>query len=337
MGLLAPLGVGHAVRHAGGGEDAVGSEVGALMLSRRRARTSWCLAALCASGLWATLASAADIAVIKSSEVAAWQPALGALRSLSAMHTLDEFTLGGNGAAAALARARTRAVAIIAFGAPAARLAREQAPQVALIYCMVADPVSAGLAGAPNTTGIVFSAPVRNELLTFRTINPKAVRLGTIVSSARAQQRVEEAHKAAEALGLEIVVRKLGASAEVPPAVRDLLSGAQPVDALWLVPDPLVADANARRFLMAEAVRVGRPVYGWSSELVAEGALLAHGPDAASVGQSAIAALARILAGQKTERIVPLVPQSQVTVNRSLARYLGLKLTPEVERAVTLF
>jgi ABC-type uncharacterized transport system substrate-binding protein len=98
-----------------------------------------------------------------------------------------------------------------------------------------------------------------------------------------------------------------------------------------------LADPVARRCLLAEAVRSAKPVYGWSTELLPEGLLVVHGPELRAIGRSAADAVTRLLAGQRAERLVPLVPSSQVTVNRNVARYLGLKLTPEAEKAVTLY
>jgi ABC-type uncharacterized transport system substrate-binding protein len=122
------------------------------------------------------------------------------------------------------------------------------------------------------------------------------------------------------------------AASGIPQAVRELLKGAQPVDALWMLPDPLVLEEQTRRFIMAEALMARRPVYSFSPALIAEGALVSHSPDLTSIGQGVADLINRLLSGQKPERQPLLVPRGEVVINKKMADQLKLVVPAEALR-----
>jgi ABC-type uncharacterized transport system substrate-binding protein len=118
----------------------------------------------------------------------------------------------------------------------------------------------------------------------------------------------------------------------VPQAVRDLLKGEQPVDALWILPDPMVLEASTRRFVLAEALLAGKPVYSFSASLISEGALVSHSADVASIGQGVGELIGRLLSGQKAERQPLLVPRGEVVINKRMADQLKVVVPAEALR-----
>lgn len=120
-------------------------------------------------------AGAADVAVLKSSEVVAWRPALDALRRTAASHTITEYDLRGdrNVAEQVLGSLRGKPVIVVALGNLAAQAARAYLPDAPLVFGMVQDPVKLGLAPAPNLTGVALSLPVKNQIAAFRMVNPR--------------------------------------------------------------------------------------------------------------------------------------------------------------------
>src|SRR6266536_306726 len=221
------------------------------------------LAAAALAVLLASAAGAAEVAVVKSGPVAAWQPALEALRAAAPGHTLTEYDLANSRGEAArlLPMLRGRAAAVVAFGPLAAQSVREALPDVPLVYCMINDPAELGLQGASNTTGVAFVAPVRNQLVAFRAVNPAARRIGIVVSTDTARRYADEARRTAAGLGLEIVILPISSMAQVPQAVREMLGGRPPVDAIWMLPDPVLADGSTRRFILSAALDAHKPVY----------------------------------------------------------------------------
>jgi putative ABC transport system substrate-binding protein len=282
----------------------------------------------------ASPAAAAEIALVKSADVPAWRPAVEAIRAATAAHTVTEYDLGGSRVEGEqlYAALRGKVAVVVAMGPMAAQLARELLPEVTLVYCMVQDPAAAGLVGVPNAAGVALALPVRNQLVAFRTVNPQARRVGVIFHAEAAARQVEEAEKVAGGLKLEIVPRRVADPTGVPQAVRDLLKGAEPVDALWILPDPLILEATTRRFVLAEALLAGRPVYSFSASLISEGALVSHSPDMASVGQGVSELIGRILSGQRAERQPLLVPRGEVVINKKMADQLKVMVPAEALR-----
>src|SRR5688572_6917433 len=174
------------------------------------------------------MSSAADVALVKSAETAAWRPAVEAIRAAAAAHQLKEYDLAGRRLEGErlFGALKGKATMVVAMGPLAAQLAREMLPDVPLVYCMIQDPAAAGMVGAPNAAGVALALPVRNQLVAFRTVNPQARRVGVIFNAEAAARQVEEAQKVAGALKLEIVARRVPDATGVPQAVRDLLKGA---------------------------------------------------------------------------------------------------------------
>ena len=75
-----------------------------------------------------------------------------------------------------------KSVIVLGMGPLAAQAAHEGLPDLPLLYCMVQDPARSGLAGAPNTFGVSFTIPIKNQLAAFRMVNPR--NLDALISQA---------------------------------------------------------------------------------------------------------------------------------------------------------
>jgi putative ABC transport system substrate-binding protein len=286
------------------------------------------LAALCAPASWA-----ADVALLKSSEVPAWRPAIEALRRAAGAHTFTEYDLRGDRAAAdnVLAGFRGRPVVLVAFGNLAAQAARAALPDAPLVFAMVQDPARLGLAPAPGVTGVAYGIPVKNQIAAFRSVNPRGVRIGVLFHPDNAGRQVEEAEKAASLLRVAIVAKPVATVGEIPAALRSLLSG-DAVDAVWMPADPILISDETRRFILTETAKAGKPVYAFSASVVAEGALVSNGPDFASVGQQAGELVNRLAAGDKA-KIEIQVPRAELVVNGRVANRLKIAVPPDALKA----
>ena len=298
-----------------------------------RARTT--AAAAAAAALLASSAPAADVAVLKSSEVAAWRPAIDALRRTAAGHTITEYDFRGDRSAAdnVLASLRGKPVVLVAFGTLAAQAARAALPDAPLVFGMVQDPARIGLAPAPGVTGVAFSIPVKNQLAAFRAVNPRGVRIGVVFNPENSGGLVDEAEKAAALLRIALVPRPVTAVAEIPQAVRSLLAG-DTVDAVWMPPDPVLLGDETRRYILTETAKAGKPVYAFSASLVSEGALASNGPDFASIGQQAGELVNRLAAGDRS-RIDLQVPRAELVVNNRIAGRLKVAIPADVLKAAS--
>lgn len=269
---------------------------------------------------------AAEVAVLKSSETPAWRPAIEALKRGAAGHTVTEYDLKGDRAEAlrVLGELKPRSPLVVAMGPLAAQVAREAAPELPLIFCMIQDPGQLGLLNVPNVSGVSFSIPVMNQLAAFRTVNPRGVRVGVIYGSEPVAKLVAEAQSRARVLRLNIVERRVASDKEVPEALRGLLKGSEAVDALWLPPDPMLLGDEARRFILAETLKAGKPVYAFAPALVAEGALVSNSPDLVSVGDQAAELVGRMLGGDRAAAL--MVPRGELVINKKSAERLKLEI-----------
>jgi len=278
--------------------------------------------------------AAAEVAVVKSSDVPAWRPAIDALRRISASHTINEYDLRNDRPTAdsVLAGLKGKAAIIVALGPLAAQLVRSTLPDAPLVFAMVQEPAKLGLAPGPGVTGVAFAIPIKNQLAAFRLVHPKGVRIGVIYKEDNSGHAVEEAIKAATLLRVVMITRAVTSERDIPAALRSLLAGDQAIDALWIPPDPVLLGEDTRRFLQAEMFKAGKAVYGSSSALVAEGALVSNGPDLVSIGEQVGELVNRLAAGDRS-RIELLVPRAELVINKKIAARLKIDVSAEVLKA----
>ena len=291
-------------------------------------------ATLAVATLFASGAGAADVAVLKSADSPAWRPSLDGLRRAAAAHNVTEYDLRGDKAEAdrVVASLKGKPAILVALGPIAAQSAHELAPEMPLVFCMLQDPTRLGLVGVPGVTGVSFTIPIKNQLAAFRLVNPRGVKIGVIYNDANVGRLVEEAQKAAAVVRLNIVARPVASERDVPEALRSLLKSGEAVDALWIPPDPVLLGDESRRYVLAETLKAGKPVYSFSSALVSEGALVSNGPDLASIGEQAGELVNRIAAGEKG-RIEMLVPRAELVVNKKMADKLKIEIPADALRA----
>lgn len=283
---------------------------------------------------WPLLAGAAEVALLKSSDQAGWKPAIDALRRATSAHTLTELDLKGDRAEGerVIASLAGKAALIVAMGPLAAQLAREKAPDLPLVFCMVPDPAKSGLLGLPNVAGVAFSIPVKNQLAAFRMVNPRAARIGVVYNAENVGRLVQEAQKAASVVRLILVERPVASDKDVPQALRSLLKGDDEVQALWIPPDPILIGEDARRFILAESLKAGKPVYTFSAQLVSEGALVSDGPDYASIGEQAGDLVNRLTGPEKGAKIEMLIPKAELVINEKMAQRLKIEIPEDARR-----
>lgn len=294
------------------------------------------VAGLLAVGLAAPRpAPAAEIALVMSSDVPAWKPVVDALRTAVPGHNVTTYDLRSSRTEAErlLPGLKGSAAVVVAMGPMAAQAARDMAGDVPLVYSMVSDPAAVGTLEGPNVTGVAYDVPPRNQLVAFRAVNPKATRIGVIVNAAGLSRQMEDARRAGSAMRLDLVLRHVPSLQAVPQAVRDLLGGPEPVDAIWLPPDPMVLGEETRRFVMEAAARAGKPVYGSNASMVKEGALVSNNPELTSIGQSVGGLVNRIARGEKAGRLAVVVPRAEVVINKRIADQLRLSIPEEALRA----
>jgi len=220
---------------------------------------------------------------------------------------------------------------IVAMGPLAAQVAKDILPDLPLVYCLVQDPVRLGIPA--SAAGVAFQTPIKNQLAAFRLVNPRGVRVGVIYGDPGVAKLVEEAQKGAPVVRISLVARPVGSDKDVPSTLRGLLTGDDAIDALWIPPDPMLLGDETRRYLLTETLKAGKPVYSFSSALVAEGALVSDGPDLGSVGELVGELVNRLAAGDRTARGTLLVPRAELVINKKMADKMKIEISAEALKA----
>ena len=116
------------------------------------------------------------------------------------------------------------------------------------------------------------------------------------------------------------------------------------LDAIWIPADPVLLGDETRRFILAETLKEGKPVFSFSPALVAEGALVSDGPDLASVGEQLAELVNRTASGDKTAKGALLVtvthlaasayqPMLCLAFNKKIAEKLRIEIPEDALRA----
>jgi ABC-type uncharacterized transport system substrate-binding protein len=272
-------------------------------------------------------AAAGDVLLLKSTDAPSWRPAIESLRKKAQGQNIVEQDLRGDRAEAdrLLASVKGRKdTVVVAMGPLAAEAAHGSGSGVPIVYCMVQD-IARFVQDGSGDAGVSFQTPVRNQFAVFRMVNPRGVRIGVIYKEESSGVLVQEALKAASVARFALVSMRVSSPPDVPPALRTMLSGAEPVDALWLPPDPLLLDDATRRFVLSETLKAGKPVYAFSQTLVAEGALVSAGPDIAAIGDRLAELVARWSAGERLRGDV-LVPPPELIINKKIGDKLKIDI-----------
>lgn len=275
--------------------------------------------------------AAYEIAILKSSDIAAYNQAIAALQAeLGDTATVTVYDVEGDVARGKKLARRIRASdasLVVAVGLKAALAAKVEIVDIPIIYCMVLDPEKYDLR-APNLTGISLRVPVERQFKTIQALVPKIKHLGVLYDPEKTKPLVEEARRVAAKLGLELVEQQVRSQKDVPSAVRTLLPQVQ---GLWLVPDSTVLTEESIRYVLGTALDLNVPVVGFSSEFVRNGALAGLSINPEDIGRQAGMLSQKIL--RNADHAVPMnVPPDRIrlALNLKTAKYLGLTLPPDV-------
>jgi putative ABC transport system substrate-binding protein len=270
--------------------------------------------------------AALDIAILQSSDIAAYREAIAGLKAtgpIGAIYTeydaQGDLELGKK-----LARKLRASNASLVVAALAAKVVIEDVP---VVYMMVLDPLKHQLTSA-NMTGTLLEIPVDRQLKIMRMFLPNLHRIGTLYDPAKTSSRVNDAVQQATISNFQLNGFPVESDKEVPQQLRTLLLE---VEALWLIPDSTVLTNESVQFILESALARQIPVIGFSPELTRMGALLSLSVNYGEVGRETGLLAKRILNG---ENLLPLNPKPierlKITVNLKTAKFLNITFPKEL-------
>lgn len=285
-----------------------------------------------ATGLFPPPATAADIAILKSSDISAYNQAVEGFKAVAPNGaTFHEYNLEGDlerGRKLARQIRASDATLVLAVGLKAAMASKLEIVDTPIIFTMVLDPAKHDLA-PPNMTGVLFEVPLDRQFSAIRSALPGVKRIGVLYDPSKTAQTIEDARRHATARGFDLVASQVSSEKDVPTALRNLLPT---IGALWLAPDSTVLTDESLRFILNSALDQTVPVIGFSPEFVRSGALMSLSVNYGDVGRQAGQLARKILDGQASLPLKP-VPADRIkmTLNMKTARFLGIEIPKDVE------
>ena len=269
--------------------------------------------------------AAMDIAILQSSDIAAYREAVAGLKAtgpIGAIYT--EYDAQGDlelGTKLARKVQESHASLIIAVGLKAALAAKAEIVDIPIVYMMVLDPLKHQLTTA-NMTGTLLEVPVDRQLKIMRAFLPTFHRLGMLYDPTKTSSQVKNAVQQAATSNFQLKSLPVESDKDVPQQLRALLPD---VEALWLMPDSTVLTNESVQFILESALAHQRPVIGFSPQLTRLGALLSMSINYGDVGRETGLLAKRILDGELLLPLNPMpVERLKITVNLKTAKFLSI-------------
>jgi putative tryptophan/tyrosine transport system substrate-binding protein len=268
---------------------------------------------------------AMDIAILRSSDIAAYREAIAGLKAtgpIGAIYT--EYDVQGDlelGKKLARKLRASNASLVVAVGLKAALAVKVEIIDIPIIYMMILDPLKHQLT-ADNMTGTLLEVPIDRQLKIIREFLPTLHHLGTLYDPTKTSSRVKDAVRQAPSSDFQVKGLPVESDKDVPQQLRTLLSDVQ---ALWLMPDSTVLTNESVRFILESALARQIPVIGFSPEFTRLGALLSMSVNYGDVGRETGLLVKRILDGERQLPLDPVpIERLKITVNLNTAKFLGI-------------
>ena len=255
------------------------------------------------------LASATDVVILKSSDIAAYNQAISGFKAaLPNDVVLAEYDLQGDLEKGRKLARKIRAAdpaLVFAVGLKAAKAAQLEIVDIPVVYAMVLDPAKYGL-NAPNMTGVLMEIPMERQLIMIKSLLPRLKHVGTLYDPSKTATLIEDARRLLKSNGTELV----------------------PI----LVPDSTVLTDESLRFILNTALEERVPVVGFSREFARSGALLCLSVNYGDIGRQAGQLTRKILDGHLSLPAKPLHPDRiEMSLNRKTAKFLDIEIPRDLE------
>ena len=277
---------------------------------------------------------AAEIAILKSSSISAYDQAITGFKSTAPSGVIySEYDLQGDleqGRKLAKKVRASEASLVVAVGLKAALAAKLEIVDIPIVYMMILDPSKHNLA-APNMTGTLLEIPAERQFKILRAFLPDLRRVGMLSNSSN-QAKLKDKIAQAAAQSFQLQPFSVDSEKEVPQQLRALLAS---TDALLLVPDTTVLTNESIGFILETSLARRVPVIGFSPEFTRLGALLSLSVSYGEVGRETGLLAKRILDGDRKLPARPIpIDRLKITVNLKTARFLGIEFPKDVNHLI---
>jgi putative ABC transport system substrate-binding protein len=223
-----------------------------------------------------------------------------------------------------------RQVAVIAVNTPAARIAKQAATNIPIVFFTGEDPVTSGLVKSLSrpggkATGVtsMFGGLAAKQFGLLRGLAPSSGTVAFLVNPQNpiAEPNVRDAKEAAQILGLQLRVLNASTEAEIDLAFDALGQGL--AGALLVQPDAFL---NNRR-IVALAARYAMPTMYQVRDLTAAGGLISYGPNLADLYRQMGVYTGKVVKGTHPAELPVLQPtRFELIINLKTAKTLGMEI-----------
>ena len=303
---------------------------------RTAGRCMLAIAFAIAYALYGTPASqAAEIAILKSSSISAYDQAITGFKSTAPSGvSYPEYDMQGDleqGRKLARKIRASEASLVVAVGLKAALAAKLEIVDIPIVYMMILDPSKHNLT-ASNMTGTLLEIPAERQFKILRAFLPDLRRLGMLSNPGGNSTKLKDTVAQAAAQSFQLQEFPVDSEKEVPQQLRSLLGA---TDALLLVPDSTVLTNDSIGFILETALARRVPVIGFSPEFTRLGALISLSVSYGEVGRETGMLAKRILDGDRKLPAKPIpIDRLKITVNLKTARFLGIEFPKDVNHLI---
>jgi putative ABC transport system substrate-binding protein len=231
---------------------------------------------------------------------------------------------------------RMKVDVLVAFGPSPTRAAREATTTIPIVMGSI-DPVEQGLIASlarpgGNVTGwcMLSTESGEKQLELIREALPQLTRVAVIANPQMPGHgvRMRSLARSAKALGLQLQPIEVAHADAVEPAFEAMARGG--AQGFFVVPEPMVIDAQIERIVALAAKHRLPAVYQWRV-YVAAGGLMSYGPSLPESVRLWAEYVHKILKGANPADLPVETPRRyELVVNLKTARELGITLPPGI-------
>ncbi len=228
-----------------------------------------------------------------------------------------------------------RPVAVLVAGSQdVARVAQAATTTIPVVFISASDPANLGLVASlarpgGNLTGVNFFASElwAKQLGLLKEFLPSAVAVGVLANPKNmlTESGTRDAQRAAEVLGVKLIVASAGIEDDLEPAIASLVR--QRIEALFVPTDPFF---NGRPDQLATiAARHSLPAVYALREFAAAGGMMSYGASLPDAYRQVGVYVGRILKGAKPADLPVTQPTKfELVINLKTVNALGLTVPP---------
>jgi len=206
--------------------------------------------------------------------------------------------------------------ALIVIGEEAIKLSAKWINKTPVVYCGIVDKTI--IKGKTNFTGIDMITNLSKQLGYIKQGLPEVKKIGLVFNAEKSLALVKGIENKSSNYGLSIEKITVEKAGDIGSALHFL----QDIDAILLIPDPIIANITALKIIMLNEFKSKIPVIGFLSEQISGGAVLGYVADLNSIGKKAANMAKSIL--NNGDMVPPSHPDGYLSINLKTAQKIGI-------------